>query len=108
MNTDQKNISIINKGCRLEGNLDFKGYLIIAGSVQGALQAETVITEEDSFVAAKITADYATIAGFFEGEITTTGTLTLLKTSRVDASIECGTLIIEEGCTFNGRIRNCA
>ena len=108
MKTDQKNISIINKGCRLEGDFDFKGYLIIAGSVTGTLRAETVITEKGSCVTAQITADYATIAGSFEGQISITGTLTLVKTSCVDASLECGTLIIEEGCMFNGRITKCA
>ena len=31
-------------------------------------------------------------------------TLTLLKTSDVSACIRCGKLIIEEGCTVNGKI----
>jgi len=108
MKADQKNISIINKGCRLEGDFDFKGYLIIAGTVKGTLRADTVITEEGSCVTAQITAAYATIAGSFEGHISTTGSLTLSKTSCVDAALECGTLIIEEGCLFNGRITKCA
>jgi cytoskeletal protein CcmA (bactofilin family) len=104
LKTNQKNISIINKGCQLEGIFDFKGYLIVAGSLKGTLNADTVITEEGSTITADITATFMTIAGAFSGEITTTDTLTLLKTSEVSARIRCGRLIVEEGCTVNGKI----
>ena len=90
----------------LEGNFDFKGYLVVAGSIKGTLNGETVITEENSYLAAKIKSTFLTIAGFFKGEIETTDTLTLLKTSNVNASIKCDKLIIEEGCTFNGKIKS--
>ncbi|MBN2516047.1 MAG: polymer-forming cytoskeletal protein [Deltaproteobacteria bacterium] len=104
MKANQKNISIINKDCKLEGNLDFKGYLIVAGSIDGIVNAETIITEEDSHIKAKVKAAFLTIAGSFEGEIKVVETLTLLKTSTVNACIQCGNLIIEDGCTFNGKI----
>jgi len=104
--TNQKNISIINKNCKLRGNLDFQGYLIVAGFIDGTINAETIITEEDSHIKAKIEAAFLTISGFFEGEIKVTGTLTLLKTATVNACIQCGNLIIEDGCTFNGKIIN--
>jgi len=99
-----RTISIINKGCHLEGNFDFKGYLIVAGTLKGTLNADTVITEEGSTITATITSTFLTVAGAFRGEITTTDTLTLLKTSDVSACIRCGKLIIEEGCTVNGKI----
>jgi len=51
----EKDVSIINKGCRLNGTLDFKGYLIVAGTVEGMLTAETVITEEGSIIKADVT-----------------------------------------------------
>ncbi len=104
LKTNQKTISIINKGCHLEGTFDFKGFLIVAGALKGTLNADTVITEEGSSITANITATFLTIAGAFSGEITTTDTLTLLKTSDVSACIRCGKLIIEEGCTVNGKI----
>jgi len=104
MKTNQKNISIINKHCRLEGTLDFTGYLIVAGSIHGTLNAETVITEEASHVSATVHVSSLTVAGSFDGDITTTGTLTLLKTAHVNASIKYGRLIIEDGCTLNGKI----
>ncbi len=100
----EKDVSIINKGCRLNGTLDFKGYLIVAGTVEGVLNAETVITEEESTIKADVTSENLTIAGTFEGNIIVTGILTLLGTSNVQASIQCGNLVVEEGGILNGRI----
>lgn len=100
----EKDVSIINKGCRLNGTFDFKGYLIIAGTVEGALNAESVVTEEGSTIKADIASEHLTIAGTFEGNINVTGILTLLGTSNVRASIQCGNLVVEEGGILNGRI----
>ena len=103
--TRQKNVSILNKDCKLKGDFDFKGFVMIDGSISGTLNAETVITEKDSSITANIKSNFLTIAGFFKGEIETTNTLTLLKTANVNACIKCGKLIIEEGCIFNGKIK---
>ncbi|TFG93363.1 MAG: polymer-forming cytoskeletal protein [Syntrophobacterales bacterium] len=100
----EKDVSIINKGCRLNGTLDFKGYLIVAGTVEGVLNAESVITEEGSTIKADVTSQNLTIAGAFEGNIMVTGMLTLLGTSNVQASIQCGKLVVAEGGLLNGRI----
>ncbi|MBN2687556.1 MAG: polymer-forming cytoskeletal protein [Deltaproteobacteria bacterium] len=104
MKKSGKNISIINKDCHMEGIFDVKGHLIVAGTLTGRLNAETVITEAGSVIRADITATFMTIAGEFHGEITTRETLTLLKTSDVRACIRCGKLVIQEGCTINGKI----
>ncbi len=100
----EKDVSIINKGCTLSGTFDFKGYLIVAGTMEGVLHAESVITEEGSTVKADITAKHLTIAGIFEGNLAVTGVLTLLGTAHVRASIQCGKLVVEEGGILNGKI----
>ncbi len=104
MAVKEKDVSIINKGCKLNGTLDFKGYLIVAGMVEGVLNAESVVTEEGSTIKADVTSENLTIAGTFEGNISVTGILTLLGTSNVRASIQCGNLVVEEGGILNGRI----
>ena len=82
MKEKDKDISIINKGCSLNGSLDFKGYLIVAGTVEGVLNAESVIAEEGSFIKADVTSEMLAIAGRFEGNIIVTGTLTPSTTAR--------------------------
>ncbi|MBE9546730.1 MAG: polymer-forming cytoskeletal protein [Proteobacteria bacterium] len=104
MKAKRENISIINRDCILEGNFDFKGYLIVAGSLDGKLNADTVITEEDSRIIAKVNVNSITIAGFFEGEIKVTETLTILGTGNVKAQIKCSKLAIEEGGILNGNV----
>jgi len=99
------NISIINSTSKIEGILYFKGHLIIEGAIEGTILAETVFTEAESRVNANIKADSLTIAGFFEGDIEVTDTLTLLKTADVKSQIRCCKLIIDEGGYLNGSVK---
>ncbi len=105
MNGREDNISIINSNCRIEGLLDFKGHLIIEGTVEGTVLAETVFTELHSRVMANINANSLSIAGYFEGNIDVTDTLTLLETADVRGHIRCDKLIIHEGGQLNGSVK---
>lgn len=104
MKKKNKGISIINKDCNLKGDLEFRGYLILAGSIEGNLTADSVATEKDSYIKGKVNAQTLTIAGSVEGEITVTDTLTLLDTANVKALIRYEKLILEKGCVLNCRI----
>jgi len=99
------NISIVNRDCKIEGNLHFRGHLIVEGIVEGTLLAETVFTEKNSNVIAQISAISLTIAGYLEGDIEVTGTLTLLKTADVRGHIKCHNLVIDEGGIINGSVK---
>jgi len=101
----EDNISIINRNSKIEGILHFKGHLIVEGIIEGTLLAETVFTEKDSRVIAKINATFLTIAGFFEGDIDVTDTLTLLKSADVRGQIRCHKLIVDEGGFINGSVK---
>lgn len=105
MKAKRENVSIINRNCKLEGTLVFKGYLIVVGSINGTLNAETVITEEGSRILAKVTVNSMTIAGSFEGEILATETLTISGTGNVKGQIKCNNLAIEEGGILNGNVK---
>lgn len=105
MKGKEDNISIINRNSKIEGILHFKGHLIVEGIIEGTLLAETVFTEKDSRVIAKINATFLTIAGFFEGDIDVTDTLTLLKSADVRGQIRCHKLIVDEGGFINGSVK---
>ena len=100
----QDNISIINKNSKIEGVLHFKGHLIVEGIIEGTLLAETVFTEKESRVTAKVNVTSLTIAGFLEGDIIVTDTLTLLKSADVRGQIRCYKLVIDEGGIINGNV----
>ncbi|MGZ6223910.1 MAG: bactofilin family protein [Syntrophales bacterium] len=105
MNVSNDNISIINRDCKIEGILHFRGHLIVEGIIKGTLLAETVFTEKGSNVTAKISATSLTIAGYFDGDIEVTGTLTLLKSADVRGNVRCRNLVIDEGGIINGSVK---
>jgi len=105
MKDRENNISIINRNCKIEGILHFKGHLIIEGIVEGTIQAETVFTEKDSRVIASINAMFLTVAGFLDGDIDVSDTLKLLKSADVRGQIRCHKLIIDEGGSINGSVK---
>ena len=105
MKTKEDTISIINRNCKIEGVLQFKGHLIIEGTIEGTLFADTVFTEKGSHVTAKVNAASLAIAGFFEGDIEVTDTLTLLNSANVRGQIRCHKLVIDEGGLLNGSVK---
>lgn len=105
MKASNNNISIVNRDCKIEGILHFRGHLIVEGIIEGTLLAESVFTEKNSNVKAQINATSLTIAGHFEGDIEVTGTLTLLETADVRGNIRCHNLVIDEGGIINGSVK---
>lgn len=97
-------ISIINRDCRIEGQLHFKGHLIVEGTVEGSLEGESIFIERGSVITAKLHALSVTIAGLFKGEIEA-DLLTLLKTANVDGHIRCHRLVMDEGGILNGSVK---
>ena len=104
MKRQEDQISIINRDSRLEGQLHFKGHLIVEGTIDGSIDGESIFTEKNSRITAKLHADSLTIAGFFSGEIEA-GTLKLLKTANVQGDIRCRRLVIDEGGLLNGSVK---
>ncbi len=104
MNVKRDNVSIVQKGCVIEGKLNFSGYLIVAGDIKGILHAETVVTREGSRITGELRIQSLTIAGSVEGDIVA-DRLTLLKTADVKGKIRCSTLIVEEGGLLNGNVK---
>ena len=104
MKVKEDQISIINKGCKIEGQLYFNGHLIVEGIIQGTLNGESIFTEKDSHITATVHAKFLTVAGFFEGEIEA-DMLTLLKTANVEGHIRCHKLVVDEGGILNGSIK---
>ena len=104
MKIKRDNVSIIQNGCSIEGKLQFSGYLIVAGTIQGILEAETVVTREGSRISGELNIESLTIAGSVDGDINVDN-LTLLSTAEVSGKICCSSLVIEEGGILNGNVK---
>jgi cytoskeletal protein CcmA (bactofilin family) len=100
----EEQVSIINRNSSVDGLLDSKGHLIVEGTISGRINAESVFTERESHLTAKVSAISISIAGFFEGEIEA-HTLTLLNTANASGDIRCHKLIVDEGAIFNGSVQ---
>jgi cytoskeletal protein CcmA (bactofilin family) len=104
MKPEEDQISIINKTSRMEGILHSKGHLIVEGIIEGSIHGESIFTEKNSHITAKVYADFLSIAGFFKGDIEA-GTLKLLKTANVEGNIRCHRIIVDEGGILNGCVK---
>lgn len=100
-----KSLSIIDKDCFVEGTLNVKGKLIIAGSLKGALIGNTVVTVEGSWVDAPARVREMTIGGDFQGDITVYETLRILSTGVFSGKVSCKSITLETGGKLNGRVR---
>lgn len=103
--TGESHISFIHRGCRIEGHLFFEGHLIIEGTIDGILDAESVFIEKGGCFSGKIQAKLLSVAGYFEGEMEVTDTLTLKGSADVEARILCRKLVVEEGGLLNGNLK---
>jgi cytoskeletal protein CcmA (bactofilin family) len=101
----QEGISIIDKDCLVEGTLNVKGKLIVAGSLKGTLIGNTVVTAKGSHVDAPAKVREMIIGGEFQGDITVYETLRILSTGVFSGKIACNSITLETGGKLNGRVR---
>jgi cytoskeletal protein CcmA (bactofilin family) len=105
MADEQEGISIIDKDCSVEGTLDVKGKLIIAGSLKGNLIGNTVVTVKGSRVSAPAKVREMIIGGEFEGDITVYERLRILSTGVFSGKAVCKAITLETGGKLNGRVK---
>ncbi len=102
---DEKHISIIDENCRIEGDLHFEGDLLINGSIEGTLSAESVAIGKGGRFCGKIKTNSLSIEGYFEGEMEVVEVLTLRESADVKARIECRKMVVEKNASVNGSIQ---
>lgn len=105
-NSSQKNLSIIDTGLIIKGDVNSNGSLVIKGRLEGTLNGENIVIAEDGYVAATIESGNMTIAGSFEGEASIAGVLSILATGNCSGKITCGALIVEKGGVLNAQVSN--
>lgn len=100
----KEGLSIIDKDCSVEGTVNIKGRLIVAGALRGTLIGNSVTTAEGSQVRAIARVRNMTIGGDFQGEIAVHEDLHILSTGTFTGKATCKRIKMETGGKLNGEV----
>lgn len=97
---------VIQKGCHLEGKLQFEGTARIDGSFNGEIfTPDILIIGDEAEVTGQVEADVVVISGRFTGDILATQRVEVQAPAMVRGTIEAPVLQVEEGATFDGKTK---
>jgi cytoskeletal protein CcmA (bactofilin family) len=99
-----ESLTIISESCKLEGNFETQGTMIVYGSLTGGIKCETLEIGKNGRINANVKADNVSIGGSFRGEIVCSGGLFIANTGKVRGRISYGSLSIEDGGQLEGYV----
>lgn len=97
--------TVIARADRMEGTLRIAEVLRVLGSVEGRIEATTVVIEEGARVAADVIADEVVIAGDYNGKLHCRQRLEVRPSGRVAGQIETFRLMLHEGAAVDGEVK---
>ena len=104
MAAKSKNLSIIDKDLKVEGELSSEGKLVIKGVVQGIISGDSVIIAEEGQVYSNMEVSDMTIGGVFEGQVKASGKVVILSSGKCTGTVTCNDLIVESGGIINAEV----
>lgn len=97
---------VLEKGCHLEGKLQFEGTARIDGNFKGEIfTPDILLIGDEAQVSGQIEADIVVISGRFEGQIFATHRVEIQAPAIVRGTIEAEILQVEEGAVFEGNTK---
>ena len=96
--------TLISASVNLEGSIEAEGTLIVEGSVRGTIKCTSLEILENGRVEANIECENVAVAGEFEGEMTCSRKLSILRTGKVLGGITYSALSIESGGLLDGTL----
>ena len=104
--TSRSGGALLGRGCRFDGKLTFEGTVQIDGEFIGSIDSPGhLIVSDGALIEGTINVASAIISGTVKGKITTTGTLELHSTAKVDGELVVESLVIERGAHFQGDVK---
>jgi len=98
--------TVLAPGTMLEGTLRASEPVVIAGTLQGTLEAEGPVTvQEGGRLVARVVAPELVVSGFLDGRVQVHGRLEVRATGLVKGKLHVGTLRIEEGALLDGQLQ---
>lgn len=101
---NKRDLTFIGTGCKVEGNIEVQGELIVNGRVEGSIRCDVLHTGPNSFIKAGVEAANVTLAGICEGEMHIYEQLTISSTGKLSGKVSYGTLSVESGGMLGGEI----
>jgi len=98
------NITIIDEGLTVEGQLSGKGEMIVKGTVKGTLSGEILTIARGGEVFADVQADTVTIGGRYEGTVQARREVSVLATGACHGKVTCPNLTVAAGARMNAQI----
>lgn len=97
---------VLQKGCHLEGRLQFEGTARIDGQFKGEIfTPDILIIGDEAQVTGQIEADVVVISGHFIGDIFATQRVEIQAPAIVRGTIQTAILQVEEGAVFEGKTK---
>lgn len=94
----------VGPGIKLKGEVSNCGSLLVEGTVEATLVSEILEVAESGIYTGTATVTDAEVHGRFEGELTVTGMLKILRTGHVAGTIKYGRVEVESGGEITGSI----
>jgi len=97
--------TVIARTDRFEGTIKATEAIRILGSVEGRIEAATLVVEEGAKVKAEIVVDEAVVAGEVTGTLTCRNRLEVRPSGRITGQVETVRLMLHEGASVDGEMR---
>lgn len=97
---------VLQKGCHLEGRLQFEGTARIDGQFKGEIfTPDILLIGDEAQVTGQIEADIVVISGQFTGDIFATQRVEIQAPAIVRGNIQTAILQVDEGAVFDGKTK---
>jgi cytoskeletal protein CcmA (bactofilin family) len=104
MSKKNQDLSILDKGLTINGEIECDGEVIVRGNVKGTLKAETLVIADTGNVEAECTAGAVIIGGEYNGNLTVNGIMKILSTGKCSGKVLCQDMVVENGSTLNASV----
>src|SRR5580700_7144314 len=102
---DSGDSSTISSGARIRGRVTGDGDLVVAGHVEGDILVRGDVTIVDgASCTSNVEGHEVTVSGTLAGDVAASGAVTIGSTARIRGNVRGGTIAIEDGAVFAGRI----
>jgi len=95
--------TLINEGCKIDGEITGSGTFQINGEVSGDCDISgTVQLAGNGYWQGSIRADNVIVAGHIEGDITANGKVEITNTARINGTVTGEAIAVAEGAVVEG------